>query len=166
MMALLRSSVGTAGRIIRRSEDLLLLLLLGAMILLAGLQIVQRNLLATGFIWVDELLRILVLWLGLVGAVIATRSDRHITIDVLSRWLPVSVQQKVRVLVEIFAALVCAILCWHATRFVQMERSYGATVLGDYPAWLAQAIIPGAFGLMAGRYLWRLCRRLLPEGFR
>jgi TRAP-type C4-dicarboxylate transport system permease small subunit len=166
MMALLESSVGTAGRILRRCEDLSLMLLLAVMILLAGLQIVQRNLLATGFIWVDELLRILVLWLGLVGAVIATRNDRHITIDVLSRWLPAPVQQKVKILVEIFTAGICSILFWHGLRFVQMERSSGATVLGDHPAWLAQIIIPVAFGLIAGRYLWRLCRRLLPEGFR
>jgi TRAP-type C4-dicarboxylate transport system permease small subunit len=166
MMALLQSSIGTAGRIVRRLEDLSLMLLLGAMILLAGLQIVQRNFLATGWIWVDELLRILVLWLGLVGAVIATRSDRHITIDVLSRWLPAAVQQSLKVLVELFAGSVCAVLCWHGTRFVQVERSFGATLLGEYPAWLAQAIIPLAFGLMAARYLWRLVRRLLPEGGR
>jgi TRAP-type C4-dicarboxylate transport system permease small subunit len=166
MMALLQSSIGTAGRIVRRLEDLSLMLLLGAMILLAGLQIVQRNFLATGWIWVDELLRILVLWLGLVGAVIATRSDRHITIDVLSRWLPAAVQQPLKVLVELFAGGVCAVLCWHGIRFVQVERSFGATLLGEYPAWLAQAIIPIAFGLMAARYLWRLVRRLLPEGGR
>jgi TRAP-type C4-dicarboxylate transport system permease small subunit len=165
MMALLQSSVGTAGRILRRFEDLSLMLLLGAMILLAGLQIVQRNLLGTGWIWIDELLRILVLWLGLVGAVIATRGDRHITIDVLSRWLPIPVQQRLKVLVEMFAGVVCAILCWHGLRFVLMERSFGAAILGDYPAWLAQVIIPIAFGLMTGRYLWRLCRRLLPDGF-
>jgi TRAP-type C4-dicarboxylate transport system permease small subunit len=165
MMALLQSSIGTAGRIFRRFEDLLLMLLLGVMILLAGLQIVQRNLLATGWIWVDELLRILVLWLGLVAAVIATRCDRHITIDVLSRWLPGPVQQRLKVLVEIFAGAICAVLCWHGLRFVQMERSYGATVLGHYPAWIAQSIIPIAFGLMAGRYLWRLGRRLLPDRF-
>jgi TRAP-type C4-dicarboxylate transport system permease small subunit len=163
MMALLHSSVGMAGRIIRRFEDSILIVLLGAMIVLAGLQIVQRNLLAMGWIWIDELLRILVLWLGLVGAVIATRSDRHITIDVLSRWLSASLQRRLKVLVEIFAAAICGILCWHGTRFVLMERTFGATVLGDYPAWVAQAIIPIAFGVMAGRYLWRLGSRLLPE---
>jgi TRAP-type C4-dicarboxylate transport system permease small subunit len=166
MMALLQSSVGMAGRIIRRLEDFALIALLGAMILLAGTQIVQRNLLTMGWIWVDELLRILVLWLGLVGGVIATRSDRHITIDVLSRWLPESLRQRLKVLVEIFAATICGMLCWHGTRFVLMERSFGATVLGNYPAWLAQSIIPIAFGLMAGRYLWRLGRRLLPEAGR
>jgi TRAP-type C4-dicarboxylate transport system permease small subunit len=163
MMALLYSSVGRAGRIIRRCEDSLLIALLGTMVLLAGVQIVQRNLLAMGWIWIDELLRIMVLWLGLTGAVIAARSDRHITIDVLSRWLPETMQQRLKVLVEIFTAGICGILCWHGTRFVLMERDYGATILGAYPAWLGQAIIPIAFGLMTGRYLWRLGRRLLPE---
>jgi TRAP-type C4-dicarboxylate transport system permease small subunit len=163
MMALLQSSVGMTGRLIRRFEDAALMVLLGTMVLLAGLQIVQRNLLGMGWIWIDELLRIQVLWLGLVGALIATRSDRHITIDVLSRWLPESLQRKLKVLVEIFAGFICAVLSWQGTRFVLMERDFGATILGGYPAWVAQAIIPVAFGLMAGRYVWRLGSRLLPE---
>lgn len=166
MMALLQTSFGMAGRIIRRFEDATLIVLLGVMVLLAGLQIVQRNLLAMGWIWIDELLRILVLWLGLVGAVIATRSDRHITIDVLSRWLSEPLQRRLKVLVEIFAAFICAVLCWQGARFVLMEKSFGATVIGDYPAWLAQSIIPIAFGVMTARYVWRLGRRLLPEARR
>ena len=60
----------------------------GWTVVLAALQIVLRYGFDSGIAWADPLLRVLVLWLGLLGALAATRDRRHITIDVLSRMLP------------------------------------------------------------------------------
>ncbi len=136
----------------RQAENALLVLLLSSLIVLAGLQIAQRNLFGGGFPWTDELLRILVLWLGLFGAVAASRDDNHINIDVLSRFLPERVKAGSRILVDLFTAAVCALLAWHGGRFALGERDYGTTLLGGFPAWLLQAGIPLAFGLIAWRY--------------
>ena len=38
------------------------------------------------------LIRILVLWVGLVGAMVASREDDHIHIDLLERYLPEHIQ--------------------------------------------------------------------------
>ena len=70
---------------LHRAEDALLVLLLSAMIALASTQILLRNLFDSGFVWIDPLLRVLVLWLGLIGATVATRNNRHIRIDLLSK---------------------------------------------------------------------------------
>ena len=69
---------------LHRAEDALLVLLLSAMIVLAATQIMLRNFFDSGFVWIDPLLRVLVLWLGLIGATVATRNNRHIRIDLLS----------------------------------------------------------------------------------
>ena len=47
---------------LHRAEDALLVLLLSVMIGLASTQILLRNLLDSGFVWIDPLLRVLVLW--------------------------------------------------------------------------------------------------------
>jgi TRAP-type C4-dicarboxylate transport system permease small subunit len=52
---------------LHRAEDALLVVLLSTMIVLAGTQIILRNFLDSGFVWIDPLLRVLVLWLGLLG---------------------------------------------------------------------------------------------------
>ena len=57
---------------IHRVEDALLVILLSLMILLAATQILLRNFFDLGFVWADPLLRALVLWLGLIGATVAT----------------------------------------------------------------------------------------------
>ncbi len=145
----------------RRLEDALLVLLLSALIVLAALQIVQRNLLSEGFVWSDELLRILVLWLALIGAVAASRDDNHINIDILSRWLPARPRLGARVIVDLFTAGLCGLLAWHGGRFVAGEREFASTVLGGLPAWPFQAVIPVGFGLIAWRYAVFTVRDLL-----
>ncbi len=62
-------------RIIHGFEDGLLALMVAAMIFLAGSQILLRNLFDTGFAWADPVLRLLVLWVGLLGALAASRTD-------------------------------------------------------------------------------------------
>jgi TRAP-type C4-dicarboxylate transport system permease small subunit len=74
--------------IIDRVEQTLLITLLSCMILTAFLQIILRNALATGLAWGDSLVRNMVLWIGFIGATLATREGKHISLDVLSRWVP------------------------------------------------------------------------------
>ena len=72
----------------RAGEDAVLVIILTAMILLAASQIVLRNFFNFGFIWADEMLRMLVLWIAVAGAVAASRTDKHINISILDRFLP------------------------------------------------------------------------------
>ena len=72
----------------RAGEDAVLVTILTAMILLAASQIVMRNFFNFGFIWTDEMLRMLVLWIAVAGAVAASRTDKHINIAILDRFLP------------------------------------------------------------------------------
>ena len=62
--------------VLHRFEDVLLALLLTAMILLAPLQIVLRHGFDGGISWADPLLRVGVLWLGLLGSVECEGGDR------------------------------------------------------------------------------------------
>jgi TRAP-type C4-dicarboxylate transport system permease small subunit len=61
----------------QRLENFALVFMLGGMIVLAVGQIVLRELFETGFVWVDELLKLMVLWLAMVGSIAACRDDRY-----------------------------------------------------------------------------------------
>lgn len=134
-------------------EDALLVGLLALMIVLAAAQIVMRNLLGSGMAGSDQLLRLLVLWVGLLGAVAASRDDKQINIDMLSRFLPARARSGMRVLIDLFTSVVSAVVAWHAGRFVHSEYLAGSVAFISVPAWLAELILPLAFGLMALRYL-------------
>jgi TRAP-type C4-dicarboxylate transport system permease small subunit len=140
----------SAGRFV---ENVLLVGLLGGLILLSVAQIIAREVFETGFFWSGELVRIMVLWLAMVGAVAACREDRHIRIDALSHLLSDRSVAIARIVVDIFAAGVCALVAWHAWRYVQLEMEFEDTVLIDTPAWIVHAAVPAAFGLLSYRFM-------------
>ncbi len=139
-----------AGRFL---ENALLVILLVGMMLLAVGQIVMRELLSTGVVWADEAVKLLVLWIAMIGSIAASRDNRHIRIDALSHFLPERAMQAVRILVDLFAACVCLVIAWHAFRYTRLEVEFGDTVLIDTPAWLVHAVVPLAFLLIAWRFL-------------
>ncbi|HEX6927680.1 MAG TPA: TRAP transporter small permease [Gammaproteobacteria bacterium] len=141
------------GRYGRWFEDALLVGVFAVMLLLGGAQIVMRNFFDTGFAWIDPILRILVLWICMLGAVTAAREDRHISIDVLSRFAPPRLLPWVKRVVAFATAVVCALLAWHSFRFVRDEFAYSDVEVAGLPVWVWQSILPLGFALMAWRFL-------------
>ena len=133
-------------------EDGILVGLLLLMIVMAVTQIFLRNLFEGGIIWSDVLVRTLVLWVGLVGAMVASRQGNHINIDILERYLPSRVKPIVKFIVELFTALICSGVAYFSLRFVQMEYIEGGMSFAKVPAWVCEAIIPFAFVVIALRY--------------
>jgi TRAP-type C4-dicarboxylate transport system permease small subunit len=138
---------------VNRIEDWLLILMLSAMVILAIAQIVFRNIFDSGIVWADPLLRTLVLWVALSGAVIATRTNNHIRIDFLTRYLSPNALPYLQRAVYAFCIFICALIAWHSARFVQMDYESHTTAFSGVPAWTTELIIPIAFFLMALRYL-------------
>ena len=136
-------------------EKALLSVMLSAMILVAFLQIVLRNFFNTGLPWGDSFVRYLVLWVGFIGAAVATREGSHINIDVLSRWLPGAGKTVNLLVVHLFSCLTCAILVYASLVFIRNERLLDGTVFFDIPVWLLQLVLPGTFALMTLRYAMR-----------
>ncbi len=138
-------------------ENTSLVLVLSAMIFLAAAQIVMRNVFDVGLSWGDEALRLMVLWVTMLGAVAATRERRHIVIDILSRLLPRGLRVWASFVVDCFAAGVTGALAWFAAEFVAESKEYGDLLLNDLPAWPFQIILPVGFAIIAYRYgIWSL----------
>ncbi|MDH4048286.1 MAG: TRAP transporter small permease [Gammaproteobacteria bacterium] len=130
-----------------------LVVLLSAMMLLAVGQIVMRIFFSFGFVWADELLKLMVLWIALIASVAASRNDRHLRIDVLSHFVPQRYARIPRIVVDLFASVMCGLLAWQSYRFVQLSIEFEETVLVDIPAWFVHGIAPVAFALMCYRFL-------------
>lgn len=139
-------------RFMLRLEESLLVFILLATIIFAVTQIFLRNFFNAGIPWGDSLVRILVLWLGLIGAMIASRNHRHIKIDLLSRHLSEANQFRLRRFTDIITASVCCIVAWYAIKFVHIEFQDGMRAFGNVPVWLTEAIIPIGFLVMAVRF--------------
>jgi TRAP-type C4-dicarboxylate transport system permease small subunit len=149
------------------AENAALVILLGALMLLAVGQIAMRLFFSFGFIWADELVKLLVLWIALVASIAASRSDRHLRIDVLSHFVAARYARFPRMIVDLFAGIVCGVLTWQSWRYLQLTIEFEDTVLVDLPAWIAYGLLPLSFALMCYRFLLlsgsNLMRIIRPE---
>lgn len=137
---------------IDRVEQTLVSILLSVMILIAVLQIVLRNLFATGLTWGDPLVRNLVLWVGFIGAAIATREGKHISIDVISQWVPSRKRIFIDFIIHVSSFIICGLLTFAAVKFVRNEALMGTVTFLAIRAWIPELILPITFGLMTLRY--------------
>ena len=118
-----------------RVETVLLVVFLGVMVVLSFAQVVLRNVFDTGLLWVDPLVRHLVLWAGFMGAAMATSTDRHISIEAFNKFLPERWRHFVHVLTSLFAG--------------------GEIALG-IPSWIALLILPAGYLLIMAHFLLRI----------
>lgn len=135
-----------------RAEQALIVTVLTAMLILAFLQVLLRNAWDFGLPWVDILLRHLVLWLGIMGASLATWMNRHIRIEALTRFLPARHQWLVERGVLLFAAAVSTFLGVAAVDLVRQEQSTGSMAFGPVPTWILQLVLPVGFAVVAFRF--------------
>ncbi len=139
-------------KLVNRIEDWILISMLAVMVVLAVAQIAYRNIAGGGVIWIDPLLRMLVLWVALSGAVIAARNDNHIRIDFFAKYVSGKYYIHIKRLVHFYCVLVCSAIAWFSVGFVRMDYEYGTEAFAGVPAWITELIIPIAFGMMAVRY--------------
>ncbi len=140
-------------RAVEAVEDGLLVALLAGMIVLAASQILFRNVLGRGLLWADPSLRVMVLWVGMVGAMVATRFDKQISVDAVSRFLSKRSKAALRVFTDLFTAGVSLAVGWNAWRLLQSDREAGTTLFASVPMWVCELILPVAFTVIAVRYL-------------
>lgn len=129
-------------------EEKFLCLLLAAMIILACLQIFLRSVYSSGLLWIDPLLRYLVLWCGLLGAVTATSQGKHIALDIFGHRIPPAIDPWLSLLTQLFSTLAAAGLTWAGWLFLAGEIETGGDGPLSLPLWFWNGIFPLAFSLI------------------
>ncbi len=156
-MKKLLDSLERAGRL---AENTALVLLLGTMIGVSVFQIINRELLGSTFAiaWADELVKIIVLWLAMVGSIAAARDNRHIRIDLITHILSGPIVTWAKIVVDVFAAIVCGVIGWYAYLLIREEISWGDTIFNNTPLWIMHAIVPLAFALISYQFVVRVAK--------
>lgn len=142
-----------------RLESYALASILLLMVVLAVLQILLRNLFGTSLFWIDPLNRLLVLWVAILGAMVATREREHIAIDMVKHYLKGYWLRVMTRVAELFAASVCMLMAYHSARFVYFDYLDDMRTFSSLPVWPFELIMPIGFAVMAGRFIYSLLTR-------
>ncbi len=169
-----------------RTEDGILGVALLLMALIPVVELVGRTLFGIGIPGATEYLQHLTLWIGFLGAVLATREGKHLKIVAAMNWLPPGVIRVVDYLGAFISAAVCAGLFAASLQLVVAEApglpSWTAQIIPDFverwldpfglfddvgfttvggwiPIWVAEAIMPFGFAVMAIRFILHASKR-------
>lgn len=141
-------------QLVHKMEDSLLFLATSAIVIFATLQIILRNIFDTGFAWITPMLGVLVFWVGMLGALVATREQGHIKINVLSVYLAEKYKPVAQIIANLFSSIVSLTIAYYAVGFVQLDLESTTKAFGNVPVWVTEVIMPVTFALMGLRFLF------------
>ncbi|HET7823853.1 MAG TPA: TRAP transporter large permease subunit [Anaeromyxobacter sp.] len=136
-------------------ERALVAFLLLAMVLLPAASTVSRRLLGRELPGSAVLAQHITLWVGFLGALLATISGNHLalsTLDVVPAGWP---RRAARFFGHAVSAATTALLAFGSLKLVQSEwHGFGVVAFGIRVAW-SQLVMPVGFAVMALRFAWR-----------
>ena len=143
----------------------LLAVLLSVMILLSFVQVILRGFFSMGLLWGDTFLRHLVLWVGFLGAAVATSENGHFAIDIVRKSLPDRAKKYAAVATGLFASACLFALSDGAVKFFRdgyQAKSALFTVNNfEVPAWWMDLIIPAGFILLSVHFALKTAQSIL-----
>jgi C4-dicarboxylate transporter DctM subunit len=134
-------------------EDSFSILALSLMTLLPVIEMVSRQFRWPGIPGSAVVVQQLTLWIGMLGGMLASRSDRLLGLS-SSAMLPDSWRVPAKILSGAALAAVSTCLAWASWVFVKTERESGSELLPGVPKWTALAIMLVGFGVIALRAVW------------
>ena len=150
---------------IRRSfgsfEMILAGFLLVLLTVLLAVQIVNRYVLGSSFVWLEEIARISFVWLIYFSAAGAARDDRHIRIEIIDLFVGPAAIRVITLIADALVIVFDLVVVWLGILLMWSTIQYGDTTpVTDIPMGIIYAVIPVCFGLMAYRlFLFNLRKR-------
>jgi len=142
-------------RFASRFEDAVAATALAVMAVIPLLEIVLRRAVGIGIPGAGPIVQHLVLWVGFLGAAIAAREGRLLSLATGSLVPEGRPRQVAGLVAAIIGSAVSVILALAAVEFVQSERGVGSSFGAGIPTWVAELVLPFGFALIALRLAWR-----------
>ena len=147
-------------RALVRFEDLIASFALLVMVVLPLSEIVARKAFGRGIPASGPIVQHLTLWVGFLGAAIAARDGKLLALATGTFIPPGRWRRGADILAAAFGACAATLLAWGGYRMAAAEREVGTNIGAGIPTWIAQAVLPIAFALIAVRLVWRSGVRL------
>ncbi len=142
---------GPLARVLYPLEDALAGIALAVMVVLPLAEIVLRRMFGVGIPGSIPFVQHLVLWVGFLGAALAAREGTMLALAT-GTFLPAGrVRETAAILAATVATAVAAMLCAGAYELMMSEREAGTVIAAGVTTWMAQTVLPLAFGLIAIR---------------
>jgi C4-dicarboxylate transporter, DctM subunit len=140
-------------RLFHKTENVVVALALAGMALLPLSEIALRAAFHTGIPGSGAVVQHLTLVVGMLGAAVAARENRLLTLSTGAALLSGKLQAGARIFSGAVAVAVTALLAFASYQFLVTEKLAGAILAGKVPTWVVEIVLPLGFALVALRLL-------------
>lgn len=112
-----QTSAMTVEKWLLRANRWVLVAVMAAMAVLVFANVVSRYALNYSLIWVEELTRYLMVWVGFLGAGLVPRLGAHIAVDAFQDMLPARAARALRTGIVVLLAITFAAMTWLGIRY-------------------------------------------------
>jgi TRAP-type C4-dicarboxylate transport system permease small subunit len=124
-----------------------LIVLMGVMAVLVFVNVVSRYALNFSIVWVEELTRYMMVWVGFLGSGLVLRYGAHIAVESVQDALAKPAARVLRAVVAALLAVTFALMTWEGIRYVGFAWDQETPIL-NWPTGLVYAAIPIGSALM------------------
>ena len=122
---------------------------LGIMIVIAFIEVVRRYAIGKSYIWADDLIRYLIIYVGFVGGAAAYKDNNLASLDLLTRHFPQKVQIVVEILVNTIVTATMIFLLYYSIRAVGAPSIKNSVGVGlKIGLWIPYLTLPIGFAVM------------------
>jgi C4-dicarboxylate transporter DctM subunit len=150
----LRRVRGLAKRGATSLANLFVVVVLLSMVALPVVSSLWRRFTGQSITSATVLVQHLTLWVGFLGALLATRYGKHLHLTTLDLFPDGPGRQAVQVFTRWVAAAVTAVLAYAAARLVHVE-SEARMVVGGIPFWWSMLVMPVTLAAMSLTFAWK-----------
>ncbi len=126
---------------------------------LSLIQVLLRLFFNFGVESADSIIRYLVMWVGFLGASLATYKNRHINIDVASQFFKKINKDAVNFIINLFSFIICLLFFIASFIFILNEVNETSKII-FIPVWILELILPLIFLFMLLSFLQKILESL------
>jgi len=97
----------------------------------------------------------LTLWVGFLGALLATATGGHLALATGSFFKGDTIRRVASFYSDTFSAMVCALLCAASAVMVKADTHHSSVLPGGLPEWWSELVMPVSLALMAVRFVFK-----------
>ena len=145
------------------AERIILTAALSVMVIFVFFDVVNRHLhfFGNSFVWAKEVARFMMIWVGFVGASIATKNREHLNVGLREKLFPPHILRWVKILADFIAAVVTLFFAYLGYRFVMDSIEFQEVSMAlKFPLWIVRTIIPVSLLIIFCRFFGQMLIRV------
>lgn len=101
--------------------------------------------------WIPGFIMLLNVWLVFLGSVAAMKSDTHLKMSLFSKHLPISLKNKLNIIVNLISFLLLSLVCYYSIPVVNsgMDITFGGVPFSKGYSFIALPICSGIMAFIA-----------------